>query len=580
MSLNPLNTNHRARLVRALDHSYQQLQRFNRQRATTVHAYLGVTPDELASFWNLQQYKRDLPQGNLLQLSGLSHQIALAYGEPRVLCKARTPEHAGLAHTLQPALNRMATLLDLGETHRMVAADSYFGYGIYKVGVGYLPESARIATGLDTGPCVWRVGQPEFLYDITAKYWSRISYVGDMYPIALNDAQEIYPEHADRLSAFTDVDRIDSPTVLARPTNSYSAEEELWLVDIYFPSTKLVATWPVRASTFGPVGDEPLAVREWNGHWSGPYQVLTHLYSPDELVPIAQSESVKSLHFLFNDILHLTGEQARNAKKNPMYQAASDKDMHRLWDAADRHPVSVTNPQAVQAMFEIPGPSQDQSQYMGFLLNLFEKATPTYDQPQTAPTATQGQLVRNTTNAIVAEARRKAHRCLELVFRKLGHLMLNNQDLVLPSARPLRPGSNIMLDTTFGPGPHHTNIDDFDIAIEPFSTIYRSPEERTQQLVGASGIVTQAMMLAAQGAPINVEKVLHTLAEYQDLPELIEWYEEVDPLTTARASQSRQSAPRPGTGHYIRENVSTKTADGAMQENLANMGAESMGRLS
>lgn len=578
--IDPSSKNERMQLSRSLDRSYQELRKFNRLRQVTIRAYLGISEETLNAEWSPHSTKRDkryLPKGNLLQVSGLSHQIALAYGEPRASVKAILPEDAGTAMTLGPALNRMANLLNLGEVHRNVAADSYFGYGIYKVAAGFLPPAAQAATGLEIGPNVWRVGQNNFIYDITADSWDKVGYVGDIYPMAVKTAKMLYPEAADRLTSFMDGDRMDAPTVFPRRSRFDTPEESLWLMDIHFPESKVVGTWPVRADSFTTIADEPLILREYNGHWSGVYQVLTHLYSPDELVPVAQAESVKSIHFLFNQLLELTSDQAVNAKINPLFHVGGQKDMERIWKAKDRYPVSITGAANVPQLFEIPGPTQSQQVHMSSLYNFFKQFTPTVDEPARAPTATQGQLERETTNGIVAEARRKDSRALQLVYYKLGHLMLNTPGLVLRDSQPLRPGSSIPLELTFrSDNPTNVRIDD--LKIEPASTVFRSPETKVQQLVQSSQIVTQAMLMAAQGAPINVEKVIDTLAEYQDLPELKEWYEPADPLAQVRRTASEQSIPRIGAGQYEHRSVSERTTPGALEQLLTQQPSDSSNR--
>lgn len=553
-------------------------------RANTVHAYLGISsinPEGVN--WNTsfaqQKYIRSLPKGNLIQQAALSQQIALAYGEPQFMTACRTPDQAGLADKLSPALNRMAMLLNLGETARNIAADSFFGYGIFKVGVGYMPLSAQAATGLRVGPCVWRVSQEQFVYDTFASSWDNVSYAGDDYLMPLSDAQEMYPNSADKLATMIDMDRLDQQHVLARPTRAYMPEEMVRLIDVYFPALRVVATWVIRNHNLKSVSDEPIAIRDYDGHWSGIYQVLSHLYSPDELVPIAQAESVKALHFLFNDLLDITSNQAREAKVNPIYQVGAEKDMIRVMNADDRKPVGVMNPTQFGS-FEVPGPTQSQTAYMSALMQLFDKFVPTSDQPMLAPTATQAGLGRQTTNAVVAEARRKFNRVLQLVGYKLGHLLLNNNELTLPSARPLHAASTIQVDTTWRPAhqdPRNGIIDDFDVAIDPFPLVYKSPEEKQQQLMQSIQVITQVGQARAMGTPISVEKTIDLLAGYGQ-PELKSLFEEADPAWGARAQQSRGSAPRLGVGQYTRTNVSEKTNEGQLTQNLTQVAEEAVAK--
>ena len=576
--INPLDPTHRIRFGRALDHSYRELSRFARIRENTVRAYLGVPKETNDREWNngAQGYRKSLPKGNLLQLAGLNFQITLAYGEPEFLCVPRLPEHYGTAYKLEPALNRMSKLLDLGETARNIAADSYFGYGIFKVGVGRMPLSAQAATGLREGPCVWRVSQYDFLYDIGSKDWNNIGYAGDIYTIPLNEAQELYPDSADLLATMTVNNRLDAPTVMARPVHFNSAEDEVRLIDVHFPYAGVVATWVIRNDSFDSVAERPLRVREYKGHWSGVYGVLNHLYAPDELIPVAQAESTKSIHFLFNDLMEITSEQARVAKYNPLYQAGSEKDMRRIWETKDRHPVSVVDPNRFGAL-EIPGPTQSQTAYLATLMQLFQRMTPSMDEPHRAPTATQGELERETTNAVVAEARRKFNRVLQLVGYKLGHLLMNDDNLVLPNSRQLRPGSNVQVDATWYPPsvePRTAKIDDFDIGIEPYSVRFRSPEERLALLNKMSSQLLVFMQAKAAGSPLDIENVLDTMVKYSGLPELRDWYEENDPMFQAKKQESQQNPPRIGVGQYTRTSVSEKTTAGALEQNLTQAGSE------
>jgi hypothetical protein len=227
---------------------------------------------------------------------------------------------------------------------------------------------------------------------------------------------------------------------------------------------------------------------------------------------------------------------------------------------------------------EIPGPTQSQTNYLGVLQGFFKAMTPTLDEPERAPTATQGTIARQTTNAIVAEARRKFNRCLQLVGYKLGHLLIEDDTLTLEASRPLTPGSDISYPVTWEPrsvDPRSHKIDDLDVAIEPYSTIYRAPEERQAQLFAAVSQIVPIMQAAAAGAAINVEKVLDTTAKYMDLPELRDWFEPVDPLYQMQAQNGRQSSTaRVGVGQYTRTNVSEKTDAGQLEQALSQQSNE------
>lgn len=580
MAINPLDPAHRQRLSRSVDYSYQELYKYNLLRAHTIRAYLGINGIFPEHDWigENPEYERSLPKGNLLQLAGIGHQIALAYGEPQWMATPRTPEHTAIAERMQPAINRMATLLNLGETYRNVAADSFFGYGVFKVGIGYLPLSAQQATGLQVGPCVWRVSQKDFIYDITAKNWESCQYQGDLYTMGVEDAVALYPEHADRLRSMVDHQySLQAPTVTAREVRDYAPQEEVQLLDVYFPAAKLVCTWPVRSNSFMDIAEEPIAVREWTGHWSGLYEVLNHLYCPDEIVPVSQAESVKALHILFNDLLELTSNQAREAKYNPTYRAGSDQDMKRLWEADDRAPVSVTNPDNF-GNFEIPGPTQSQTAYMMAMQQLFKQMNFNLDQrlglAQTAETATQAQIQNAAGDQIISEMKRKALRSLQLVGYKLAHLILNDKSLSLPATRPVRPGSEIDVDVSWVPlPPGSARVDDFDIAVDPFSTSFRTPQQRLATINQLMPVLLQVAQMQMQGMPVSFPNTLSIFAKYSGEDELRSIFEPADPEYAAAAQNSRQegtaSALGKPNGEYTRRNVSQRDGQGEMMQALS-----------
>jgi hypothetical protein len=584
MAIDPLTTEGRGRLARAVEYSHQELEQYNRLRAHTIRAYLGVNgifPD--TEWMGDGEYEESLPKGNLLQMAGIGHQIMLAYGDPQWEPNPRTPEYTAVAERMGPAMNRTATLLDFGETHRNVAADSFFGYGIYKVARGRLPLSAQHATGLKFGPCIWRVPQPDFIYDITAKQWNDVQYQGDIYSMPLDEAIELYPEHAARLESVTD--ELYTPrSMTTKHLRDYTPTRMVQMIDLYFPGAGpnqrgLVCTWPIRSTSFKDLSDEPIVAREWNGHWSGPYEVLNHLYCPDQIVPIAQAESVKALHILFNDLLELTSNQARNAKYNPTYQNGSEKDMASLWNADDRVPVGLNNPNDMGA-FEIPGPTQSQTAYMSAVSQLFNKMAFNVDQrlgsAPSAGTATQEQILANAGDQLTGEARRKSNKSLQMVGFKLAHLILNDQQLSLPASRPLRPGSDINVDVSWVPlPPGSARVDDFDIPVDPFSTAMRTPEQKLALVQQLTPTLLQIAAMEAQGMPISFSNSLRLYAKFAGMNELLEIFSPANPAYMAAQDKSRQDASM-GTlgkpnGDYTRTNRSERTGEGEMVQALTQM---------
>lgn len=574
MAINPQDSAARIRLAKSLAYSHQQLKRYHLMRADTIQAYLGVRPDDSSMYYqSSEDYHDQLPQGNLLQLAAISHQISLAYGDLEFLAEGRTPDKIGTAENLEMAQNRMIKLLDGGETSRRIAADSFFGYGVAKVGIGRLPLAAQSATGLTYGPCYWRVGQEQFLYDMTARHWNDVAIMGDWYMCPVDEAVERFPQHADRLQRATAFGRMDSPTVHAHAVDQFSAQPMVLLFDAYFPGTNVVGTWDIRPDSFGGIEEPPLGLQDFDGHWSGVYSVLTHLYSPDELVPVSMAESFKGFHYLFNRLLKLTADQALTAKFNPLYTAAAEKDMEAVWNAEDRVPVGVMDPTRF-GQFESPGPTQSQTAYLAATMSFFKEMTLNLDQrlglAPSAGTATQAQLLANAGDGIIQEMRRKFNKTLQMVGYKLGHLLMNSPELALKQQRPLVPGSQIPITIQWPPpgGLQDERIDDYDINIEPRSLEIRTPEIRLQRIYQMASQMVPLFQARQQGAPINPEEILKTFARLSGERDLLAWFEELDPEYTMQKQQSRATAKRADVGQYVRHNTSERTNAGNLTQSL------------
>jgi hypothetical protein len=119
--------------------------------------------------------------------------------------------------------------------------------------------------------------------------------------------------------------------------------------------------------------------------------------------------------------------------------------------------------------------------------------------------------------------------------------------------------------------PRSGNIDDYAITLEPYSMPYRSPDERLALLGAAIGRITQVAQTAAAGVPVDLEKYIEIEAEYNGLPELRELYSDLLPEYAIAKQEAGLSVRRPGTGEYIRHNVSEGSNDAELQEGMNTM---------
>lgn len=576
--IDPQNASHRTRLARAMKHWHQQLDVYRKVRRDTVVKYAGSQHFATASGIRAPQ---KLVWGNLLQQSGLAHQIPLSYNDPRYKVVANMPESASVAPRLQEFLNTFSDLIGLGDIARGIALDSFFGFGIVKVSRGLLSPRAQYATGQRIGPMAWRISQDDWGFDGAAKRWDQVSYMFDFLDMPLDDAMAFEPflnENPDatlKLQEFTRSHQNTTSRIHSDRHHDRTAQKMTRLVDVYFPHSQEIATWPANSDDFTGVEGEPLWTRPFEGHHSGVYALLSHLDIPDNLIPVAQSESTKAYHNLFNELAEKTAEQARAGKVNPLYEMGFHRDMQKILKTKDRLPAAVSNLQKIGA-YEIPGPSQGQTAYMQAALSLFKEFAGNLDDTlglgPTAATATQSELIRQANTIRSAEARRRMDRVMQEVAWKIAHLALNDPNLTL-RARRMVEHTDIDVENDFLPAsvmPRTTNVDDFAITLVPYSREMRPPEARLQQLNEALAIIAQFLELKANGVPIEIDKVVELQADYRDMPELRFVVPALLPEFEGRATAHRRGVSDPARpqGVYTRINQSTRSNTGALTQAL------------
>lgn len=583
--IDPNDAKHRQRLSKAMQFWDQQMQAYRVNRRETIINYVG------SKLWatsrGVKADKRML--GNLIQMSAQAHAVTLAYNEPRYLIVPNEPGAEQTAERLEKFHAKYTPMIGLGKKARAIALDSYFGFGISKVDIGFLPPGVQRVTGQQAGPMCWRVSQDNFGYDGSASEWDDVLFMYDVSTHPLDELQkfqpflEFNPDATMGLQEYTINDANATGRIVNQSGGDRSAQPMTRVVNVYFPHAGVKACWPCNDGTFAQVSDKPLGAMPWNGHHAGPYDVMTHLDIPDNLLPIAQCESTKHLHYLFNSLADKTATQAEEAKINPIYEAGAQRDIERWEKTEDRKPMPVMSVNKL-GQLEKPGPTQSQTAMMGAALQMFKEFSGNLDDilglGPTAATAKQSELIRSSTTVRGGEARRKMNTMMESICRKLSHLVLNDQTMTLPSRQKIR-GSSISIDTSWVPPnqmPRNSSADDYLYQVIQSSMEFRSANDRLRELNEATQQIVAIFQAVSQGAPIDLEKFIETQAKYRDLPELLDWWLPALPAL-GDAKQQGGASPIPGqdkpNGDYTRTNVSAQTNQGGLTQNLSQVGDDS-----
>jgi hypothetical protein len=577
--IDPTFAAHRARLAQDMDFWRREHEVYRKQRREGIVNYVGST--DLAKVLGIKKNKPML--GNLYQLAGIAHAVTLAYNTPRYLCVPTKPSVEAIAIRGKEWLNQYSPLIGLGAVARGCATDSYFGYGIIRVGIGQLPAGVRRMTGQQLGPMCRRVSQDHFIWDGNATEWPDVTWMADEFLAPLDQAKNFplfNPEVRANLAEYTrqTSQQGSDGRVHQTQASGMRAVGVTQLVRVYFPQSEVEAIWPANDGAFKAVNGEPLWVGKYEGHHSGPYAILSHLDIPDNLIPVPLSESTKGLHFLFNELATITSEQAKKARYNPTYEQGGQRDIE-LWEKTpDRKPIPVSNVQRLGSL-QIPGPDQSQTAYMNAVYQMFNEFSgnprDTLGLGATAPTARQSELIRSATTVRGGEARRRMNEVMELVGRKLLHLALNDETHRFPMRMQL-PRTKLSMDISWltpNEMPRTKDVDDFTVKVIPESMEFRTAQQRLAALKEATAEIVAIAQAVAQGAPIDLEAVVETQAEYRDLPELREWWAGVLPeYQQAKAAGQGMSFPDSNKGVYERHNISQRTGEGAITQSLTQFG--------
>jgi len=490
---------------------------------------------------------------NLFQKFVRGHILTLAYYSPRWAIDARVAAGRGLDKRMQSFMNRYTEILNFNVTQRQLALDSAFGWAVCKVTEGLPPKGITAPVA----PRAFRIPPDMLIVDPTAATVDECSYIGDIYLVPLNEAQAhegFVPEQAEKLQEY----RESSITGNYRDNSEVEsyAEPMTRLIDVYIAKAGKIYTWPAPNDNFDHIAaDEPLGERE---SIINPYAMLSLTEMPGNLVEIARLRSLRGLHLVSNEMLSKGVHQARNSQRNPFGPLGSEQDMATALSAGDNNPFFVEHKENL-GLFQIPGPDAS-------ILNLGSAAAKLFSSEagnlEVALGASAGADTARQTEALLGQIsasqsldRRAFEEFLGEIGQKLMTLAFKNEALELETLERV-PGTKIAFSRLWaGPKkmPRAVGIDAMSFEVVPYSTAFRTPQEKVAQLNQASQLVLQWMTAKAQGAPIALEAVINDIAEGFDLMlKLPEWWNGQDPTPAEKTGNTYQSMAQPAQGSDIR----------------------------
>ena len=555
-----LSPDQRARIQSAVQNSWESATEERKTREQLIGIYRGKKSYLKSLLGDAYTPRSRECLVNYFKMYVRGRMTVLAAQAPKWSVNARKVAARGFDMRVEAFLNRYTEVLNLHNVFKNCALDSCFGRTVVKVVTSIAPKGVTSPYA----PRAFRINPDNFFVDRSTLSCSldEAAFMGDVYLVPMEDAKNFdgfNPVERAKLAPYR-VSNGQFPLPVGESGNDRDlfVEDMVRLVDVYFPARGMMVTWAANSDKFEEIGSsEPLVV---NSMPINPYEAWDSQSLPNSLEEVASINDIKELHFLANDMFHKAAEQGRKSKRNPTATMGAEDDMKELMRAPDNEPVMLENKQDID-LYVIPGPDQGVvglGQFAGTMLSqVAGNLEVALGLSAGASTARQTQALMNQVNSVQALERRGFETFMANVGKKLASLAFAD-DLFFLEVTQQVPGTQYFYNIDWMPPnqlPRVGEIDDYFFEVVPYSSGFRTPEERLARLDGASKMLMQWMMAAAQGAPINIDAVITTLEKSFDLEggELRSWWSGQPPTPaqqTANTYTSTADAPAGSTQTY------------------------------
>lgn len=576
--MDPERPKDRKRIMTAVDHSRRALKTARSARREFLKRYSG-------SEWYENGADKDTPINQLAQfVDTVTHQIA--GGEPQALVLARNPLQDAEASDQTDALNKVSRNIKLRRKLHALIRDAMFGMGIARVGMA-LDRMAVLPGFEDEGEVpigklhIDVISLDCWVHDMSADTLEEVEFCGDAYWVWEDEIEDFLPG-VDRKKLifeekkFRDEHGDDMAAGISRGTETYDSADygrKFWLWDLWLPREEVVMTVPVNGT--GEVAN----VRQWRSRPGGPYLYLWFETVPDQVLPKPVVADLALVHDSLNSTFRKLIEQTAEAKTVLGYKPGHEDDAERIRDAKSRDVIAMKDPTAVQE-HSFNGPDQS---LLAMLLQTRDLASIIGGNTDAmggleaqADTLGQEQIIQGQVSRKVQAMQIDVAGFTVEMFEALRWYLWHEQYDPIRFMKQGPEGDNV--PAVWSSLETQGQYDDYEMQIEPYSLVYRSPEQRLGTIISLwERFIAPALQMGTLGRVPNMDKMLEILARYSNLPELRSILDFADPadLPGAGGGESRQSPVT--TRNYVRRGqpgMSRQGQSGEMMKMLMSTGQE------
>ena len=563
----------RDRLYKAIRSSRDALDPFRRVRQTLIKDYVGS--------WYNESGAENKTLVNLINQTARIYTVALAANNPSVLVSTPRMDMLPFARRFEVNLAKLISDMALDETFRMIVLDAFFCLGC---GVVMMRDTdTRFHGLLESEEDVWldpgepwfnRVSLDDLILDMTAKELSKMRYCGHRYRA---DFEKVMDEPGydkkvkDKLRP-TNREHHDSVGATRDMASSWGSAQDddlkpmIWLQDIWIAENNTIATLPCDQQDM-----EPLIERPWTGSQAGPYKFLSLGETPDNIIPTSPAMNLKGMHDLQNR-LHRRMEADSDANRVVnVYPPGMEDDAERLRTAERNGWYRAKSPESIK-QFQSGGVDQRDMALATFIQTEYDRFAGNLQAMgglgQQATTLGQEELIHGNVSKNVADMRMAVVSFASKCILDLGRLMWEDQTLELKTSMEVgNTGINVNSDWT--PDYRQGEFDDYEFRIEPYSMIFKTPEQKLQELFQViREIVPLSPMFQASGASIDVQAIVEEIARLKNRPEFKRFITFAAPAEMLGGDENTVRQSPVTSRETVRKNVSSGGTEAARSNAL------------
>lgn len=473
---------------------------------------------------------------NLLSLYHETFSSLLVANEPRYLMTTPDLPSRAAVRVEQDWLNEQASVMELGETGRIVVSDALMSTGICKVALASPCEAAILNWGISAGePIAVPVDIDDFVYGTASRSFSTTEFIGHRFRCPLEVARELYGkkavESADDLSIHNEEgnERITTLGHGHKQPEEFEDHVDLW--EIYLPRHKrIIILLHSDILEGGDDGKRPTALHEAPAicpPW-GPYLFLKFGRVAGAAMAKAPMMDLYELHMDTNNIHRKANRTLRNLKENIGYRRSANKDAESLRLANHLDFVPMEDPEAfkvismggtlVQPLLTAAAVYQDLFNFQGGNLSLLGGRKAQSD------TLGQDKILNANAGSGVVAMQNKVQAFMSALGASMMWYAHHHPELVMESE--YRPQGSRGINRKLYPASVKDKPNrDFPFSrskmrLDAYSIQHKTPEERLAAIMTLVDKITPMLPLAAQqNIQVDMEALVDVMAEYSDLPE-------------------------------------------------------------